>query len=154
MKTLLRSTQSRMLSGERNSIHARTCCPKQMGSSGSIGEPKVFKPYTGVRLPGILGDVGRRPEALWERRSLDASAKGPWSQAIWARAPIVWPATMPGVHFTSPRDGLGGVCVACPHDRPMDVIIMPGSMPVADDTASILVRLEPLAHRRPVWSGR
>ena len=48
-------------------------------SSGSVGEPEVFEPYTGVHLPGILGDVGRRSEALWERRSLDASAKGPWS---------------------------------------------------------------------------
>ena len=48
-------------------------------SSGSIGEPEVFKPYTGVCLPGILGDVGGRSKALWERRSLDASAKGPWS---------------------------------------------------------------------------
>ena len=48
-------------------------------SSGSAGEPEVFEPYVGVRLPGILGDVGRWPEALGERRSLDASAKGPWS---------------------------------------------------------------------------
>ena len=48
-------------------------------STGSAGEPKVFKPYTGVRLLGILGDVGRRSEALWERRPLDASAKGSWS---------------------------------------------------------------------------
>ena len=48
-------------------------------STGSAGEPEVFNPYTGVRLPGIFGDVGRRSEALWERRSLDVSAKGPWS---------------------------------------------------------------------------
>ena len=48
-------------------------------SFGSVGEPKVFKPYSEVRLPGILGDVGRRSEALWEQRSLDAPAKGPWS---------------------------------------------------------------------------
>ena len=40
-------------------------------SSGSTDEPKVFKPYTRVCLPGILGDVGRRSEALWERRFLD-----------------------------------------------------------------------------------
>ena len=46
-------------------------------SSGSTGEPEVFEPYTGIRLPGILSNVGRRSEALWERRSLDASAKGP-----------------------------------------------------------------------------
>ena len=51
-------------------------------SSGSTGEPKVFEPYTEVRLPSILGDVGRRSEALWERCSLDALAKGPWSRAI------------------------------------------------------------------------
>ena len=47
-------------------------------SFGSVGEPEVFEPYTGVRLPDILGDVGRRLETLWERRSLDASAKGMW----------------------------------------------------------------------------
>ena len=29
-------------------------------SSGLAGELKVFEPYTGVCLPGILGDVGRR----------------------------------------------------------------------------------------------
>ena len=33
-------------------------------SSSSVGEPEVFEPYTGIRLPGILGDVGRRSEAL------------------------------------------------------------------------------------------
>ena len=48
-------------------------------SFGSVGESKVFEPYTGVRLPGKLGDVGRRSKALWERRSLDVLAKGPWS---------------------------------------------------------------------------
>ena len=45
-------------------------------STSSAGEPEVFKPYTGVRLPDILGDVGRGSKALWEWRSLDASAKG------------------------------------------------------------------------------
>ena len=48
-------------------------------SSGSAGETEVFEPYTGIRLLGIFGDVGRRSEALWERRSLDAMAKGPRS---------------------------------------------------------------------------
>ena len=33
---------------------------------GSVGEPEVFKPYTEVHLHSILGDVGRRSEALWE----------------------------------------------------------------------------------------
>ena len=46
---------------------------------GSIGEPEILEPYTGVCLPGVLGDVGGRSEALWERCSLDASAKGSWS---------------------------------------------------------------------------
>ena len=46
-------------------------------SSGSAGEPEVFEPYTGIHLPGIFGNVGRRSEALWERHSLDAPAKGP-----------------------------------------------------------------------------
>ena len=51
-------------------------------SSGSAGESKVFEPYTGVGLPSIFGDVGRRSEALWERCFLDATAKGPWSHAV------------------------------------------------------------------------
>ena len=44
--------------------------------SGSIGELEIFEPNTRVCLPGVLGDVGGWSEALWERRSLDASAKG------------------------------------------------------------------------------
>ena len=47
--------------------------------SGSAGELEIFEPYTGVRLPGVLGDVGGWSEALWERCSPDVSAKGPWS---------------------------------------------------------------------------
>ena len=58
-------------------------------SHSSVGEPKVFEPYTRIRLPSIFGDVGRRSEALWERRSLDAPAKGPWSWAIRAGTPVV-----------------------------------------------------------------
>ena len=107
--------------------------------SGSVGEPEIFEPYTGVRLPSVLGDVGGWSEALWEWRSLDASAKGSWSRAIRAGTPVVWSVTMPRVHFTAPLDGPAGARVACPHHRPMDVIIMPGLMPVADDATSILV---------------
>ena len=51
-------------------------------SSDLAGEPKVFKPYIKIRLLGMFGDVGRWSETLWKRRSLDASAKGSWSQAI------------------------------------------------------------------------
>ena len=47
-------------------------------SSGLAGEPKVFEPYTGIHFLGVFGDVGRRSEELWERRSLDATTKGPW----------------------------------------------------------------------------
>ena len=35
-------------------------------SSGSAGELEVFEPYTGVRLPGVPGDVGGWSEAPWE----------------------------------------------------------------------------------------
>ena len=48
-------------------------------SSCSTGKPEVFEPYTRIRFPGVFGDVGRWSEALWERRLLDATAKGPWS---------------------------------------------------------------------------
>ena len=34
--------------------------------SGSASEPEIFEPYTRVRLPGVLGDVGGWSEALWE----------------------------------------------------------------------------------------
>ena len=34
--------------------------------SGSTGEPEIFESNTGVRLPGVLGDIGGRSEALWE----------------------------------------------------------------------------------------
>ena len=48
-------------------------------SFSSAGRPEVFEPYTGICFPGVFGDVGRWSEALWEQRSLDAMAKGPWS---------------------------------------------------------------------------
>ena len=74
-------------------------------SSSLTGEPEVFEPNAWVCLPGVLGDVGGRSEALWKQRSLDLSAKGPWSQATRARTPVVWPVTKPGVRFTTPLDG-------------------------------------------------
>ena len=58
-------------------------------SSGSAGKLEVFEPYTGVHFPGVFGDVGRWSEAMWERRFLDATAKGLWSGAVRARTPIV-----------------------------------------------------------------
>ena len=123
-------------------------------SSGSVGESEVFEPCTRIRLPGILGDVGRRLEARWERCSLDASAKGLWSQAIRAGTPVVGSVTTPRVCFTGPLDGMGEARVVCSHRRPMDIIIMPGPTSIADDVASISVRPEAFGHRRPVWSGR
>ena len=118
-------------------------------SSGSTGEPEVFEPYTGVCFPGVSSDVGGWSEALWERRSLDAPAKGLWSRAIRAGTPVVGSATAPRVHLAGPLDGPAGARVVCSHNRPMDIIIMPGPTPVADDAASILVRPEAFAHR---WS--
>ena len=53
-------------------------------SSGSAGKLEVFETYAGIHVPGVFGDVGRWLEALWERRSLDATAKSLWSRAIRA----------------------------------------------------------------------
>ena len=115
--------------------------------SGSAGKSEIFEPNTGVCLPSVLGVVGGRSEALWERRSPDTPVKGLWSRALRARTLVVWPATMPGARFTAPLDGSAGTRVACPHRRPVDVIIMPGLMPVADDAMSVLVWTKPFTYR-------
>ena len=108
-------------------------------SSGSVGELKVFEPYTGVCFSGVFSDVGRWLKALWEWRSLDVSAKGPWSEAIWAETLVVRSVTMPGVCFTTPLDGPASARAACSHRPLMDVIIMLGLAPVVDDAANISV---------------
>ena len=46
-------------------------------SSGPIGEPEVFEPNAWVYLPSVFGNVGGRPETLWERCFPDAPTKGP-----------------------------------------------------------------------------
>ena len=71
-------------------------------SPGSAGESEVFEPYTGISFPDVFGDVGGWSKALWERHSLDATAKGPWSRAVWAGTLIVWSATMTRVCFPAP----------------------------------------------------
>ena len=121
--------------------------------SSSVDEPEIFEPNTEVCLLGVLGDIGGRSEALWERRSPDTSTKGPWSRALRAGTPVVWPTTMPGARFTAPLDGSARTRVTCPHRRSVDVIIMPGPMPVVDDAMSISVQLKAFAHRWPGWSG-
>ena len=118
--------------------------------SGSAGEPEIFEPNTGVCLPGVLGDVGGRSEALWERRSPDTPIKGLWSQALRAGTSVVWPAIMPGVCFTTPLDGSAGTRVVYPRRRSANIVIMPGMMPVADDAVSILVWTGPFTYRRSV----
>ena len=116
-------------------------------SPGSAGEPEVFKPYTGIRLPSIFGDVGRRSEVLWERHSLDALAKGSWSRAIRAGTPVVGSVTTSGVCFIGPLDGPVGAHAACSHRCLMDVIIMLGLTPVANDVVSISVWPKAFTHR-------
>ena len=106
-------------------------------SSGSAGKPKVFEPYTGIRFPGVFGDVGRWSEALWERRFLDATAKGPWSRAVRAGTPVVRSATISGVRFPAPLDGSAGAHATCSHRPMMDVIITPGLTLIVDDATSI-----------------
>ena len=120
--------------------------------SGLTDEPKIFEPNTRVCLPGVLGDVGGRSEALWEWRSPNTLVKGPWSWALRARTPVVWPATAPGVHFIAPLDGSARIRVA--YRRTVDTIIMSGPMPVADDATGVLVWIGPLTCRRSVWSRR
>jgi hypothetical protein len=56
--------------------------------SGSIGEPKIFQPYSRVRLPGVLGDVGGRLEVWQECCFLDAMTEGPWARAIRTGVPV------------------------------------------------------------------
>ena len=121
--------------------------------SGSAGEPEIFEPNIEVCLPGVLGDVGGRSEALWEWRSLDTSVKGPRSQTLRASTPVVRSVTMPGVRFLTPLDGPAGARAAYFHCRMVDVIIAPSLMLIVDDAASVSVRPEAFAHRWSMWSG-
>ena len=114
---------------------------------GSAGEPEILEPNTGVCLPSVLGDIGGWSEALWEQRSLDTPVKGPWSWALRAGTLAIRPTTMPGARFIAPLNGSAGTHVACSHRRPVDVIIMSGLMPVANDAASVLVRTRPFVYR-------
>ena len=112
-------------------------------TSSSTGEPEIFEPNTEVCFPGVLGDVGGWSEALRERRSPNTPVKGPWSRALRAGTPVVRLATVSGARFTAPLDGSARICVACSPRRPVDVIIMPGLMPIANDATSVLVRTGP-----------
>ena len=115
--------------------------------SGSTGEPEIFKPNTGVRFPGVLGYICGWSEALWEGRSPDTSAKGPWSRALGAMTPGVQLVTVSGACFTAPLDGSARICVACSSCRLAGIIIVLDLMPVVDDAASILVRTGPFVHQ-------
>ena len=116
-------------------------------SSGSAGEPEVFEPYTGVRLPSVSGDVGGRSEALWERRFLDVTTKGPmapchlgWGSGrsvgrhAWGACPRTprWLGQGPRRLLLLPFDGH--------HHRASMALII-------DDAASITVRPKPFTHR-------
>ena len=93
-------------------------------SSSSASEPEVFEPYTRVRFPSVSGDVGGWSEALWERRSLDATTKGPWPWAIQAGAPVVWSATITGMCVPVLLDGQARAHATCSHHHLMGVIIV------------------------------
>ena len=107
--------------------------------SGSAAEPEIFEPNIGVCLPGVLGDVGGRSEARWERRSLGTPVKVLWPRALRARTLVVRPVTVPGACFTAPLNGSAGIHVTCSCRRSVDVTIVPDPMPVADDAVSVLV---------------
>ena len=121
-------------------------------SSGPTGEPEVLKPNAWVRLPGVFGDVGGRPETLREWRFLDAPAKGPRPWALRAGALVVRSATTPGAGFTGSLDGLAGICGTCRHM--VDIVIMLGPMSVANGATGVLVRIGPLMYRWLVRSKR
>ena len=118
-------------------------------SFGLAGELEVFEPYTGVHLPGVPGNVGGQSEALWEQHFLATVTKGPWPRAIWARAPVVRLASMPGVHVFALLDGQVSAHTACSRRHSMDVIIVSGMASIVDDATSVTVWPESFAHR---WS--
>ena len=154
-----------MLSGGRNLSYARTCSPTQdreilndeviiIHSSGSAGEPKIFEPYTGVHFLSVSSDVGGWSEALWERRSLDATTKGPWPQAIRAGAQVVWTAASPGVGVPTLLNGQAKIHATFSRRHSIDVIIVLVMVSIIDDVVSIMVWPEMFVHRRSVWSER
>jgi hypothetical protein len=71
-------------------------------SSGPTSEPKVFQPYTTVRLPSVLGDVGRWSEARREWCLLDAMTEGPQCTRALVAVPIARSAATPGVPPRAP----------------------------------------------------
>jgi hypothetical protein len=99
--------------------------------SGPAGEPKVFQPYSGVRLPGVFVDVGGRSEAPWEWRFLDAMTEGPWARAVWTgtlvAVLIARSATNPGGHLlVIPLRLVGFSCI---HGGPIDINAATGQLP-------------------------
>ena len=86
---------------------------------------------------------------LWERCSPDSPAKGPWPQALRARALIVWPAAAPRARFTTSLDGLAGVYVA--YCRTVDVTITSSLTLVVDDASGVLMRIGSLVYQ---WLAR
>ena len=122
-------------------------------SSGLTGEPEVFEPNAWVSLPSVFGDVGGRPETLWERCSPDASAEGPWSLAIRAGTLVVWSATMPGVCVPALLDGQAWARVACSRRHSIDVIVVSDVVSIVDDAASVKVQPELFTHRLSMWTG-
>jgi hypothetical protein len=49
----------------------------------------VIKPKLGVRLLGVLGDIGRLPEPSRERRITDVLAEDLWSRGFGRWAPVL-----------------------------------------------------------------
>ena len=114
-------------------------------SSRPIGEPEVFEPNAWVCLPRVFGDVGGRLEMLRERCFLDAPAEGPRPWALGVGAPVVQPATAPGMRFAGSLDGLARIHGTC---RCMvDSVITLGLMLVANGAMGVLVRIGPLVYR-------
>ena len=58
-------------------------------ATGLTGKPIVFKPKSGVCLPGVLRDVGRWSIPWWERSVEDVTAEGLRAREVGARASVL-----------------------------------------------------------------
>ena len=115
-------------------------------SFGSVGEPEVLEPYTRVRLPSVLGDVGGWSEALWEQHSLDAAIKGPWPRAVQVGAPVVQSATMPRMCLLVLLGGLSRTHAVRTRCHSEDIGVMLSLASSVDDTTSMMVWSKLLTH--------
>jgi hypothetical protein len=57
--------------------------------ASSAGKAIVVEPKAGIRLSGVLGDVGRRTVPLRYVRAADVDTKDPGARRLWAHAAVL-----------------------------------------------------------------